>query len=139
MPLPDGVASLFGLNMDFTMPVFLVILGTFLLGLLFGFIWEWLREHKHRAEAARRTREVESLERELRREKRLKNEGKDEVLALLETTIRNAPGTQEAVAALSRLIADSRRKVSISNHTLVRLGMLYNTSGSGSSRAMFST
>jgi hypothetical protein len=51
---------------------------------LIGFVWEWLREHKHRAEAARRTREVEALERELRREKRLKNQDQDEVLALLD-------------------------------------------------------
>jgi uncharacterized integral membrane protein len=81
--LPEGVASLFGLNMDLTMPVFLVILGTFLLGLLFGFIWEWLREHKHRATAKVERRERERLEQEVKKVAPPAKSG-DDVLAILD-------------------------------------------------------
>jgi lipopolysaccharide assembly protein A len=82
--LPDTVERLIGFSADITLPLFVVIFGGIIAGVLIGFVWEWLREHKHRAEAARRTREVEMLERELRREKRLQNQDKDEVLALLD-------------------------------------------------------
>jgi len=82
--LPETVAGLIGFGAQITLPLFVVIFGGIIAGVLIGFVWEWLREHKHRAEAARRTREVEMLERELRREKRLKNEGRDDVLALLD-------------------------------------------------------
>lgn len=81
--LPEGVASLFGLNMDLTMPVFLVILGTFMAGLLFGFIWEWLREHKHRATAKTERRERERLEQEVNKVAPPAKTG-DDVLAILD-------------------------------------------------------
>ncbi|MCD1627459.1 MAG: LapA family protein [Paracoccaceae bacterium] len=82
--LPETVAELIGFGAQITLPLFVVIFGGIIAGVLIGFVWEWLREHKHRAEAARRGREVETLERELRREKRMKNEGQDDVLALLD-------------------------------------------------------
>jgi hypothetical protein len=53
-------------------------------GLIIGFVWEWMREYKHRAEATRKSREVRKLEREVTKLKGEKHEGKDEVLALLE-------------------------------------------------------
>ena len=53
-------------------------------GLLIGFVWEWLREHKHRAEAVRKQAEVRKLERELRRAQTERDKDKDEVLALLD-------------------------------------------------------
>ena len=62
---------------------YVVFLGI-IAGLLIGFIWEWFREHKHRAEAGRAKREAKTLEREVKRMKRKEVEGKDEVLALLE-------------------------------------------------------
>ena len=52
--------------------------------MLIGFVWEWLREHKHRAEAARRKTEVRKLERELKRTQDERDKDKDEVLALLD-------------------------------------------------------
>ena len=81
--LPDGVDDLIGLNMDLTLPVFLVILGTFLAGILFGFIWEWLREHKHRATAKTERRERERLEQEVRKVAPPAKTG-DDVLAILD-------------------------------------------------------
>lgn len=83
--LPEGVAGLVGFTGAVEMPLFLVIFGGIVLGLLIGFVWEWLREHKHRATAAEKSREVARLEKELAaRRAATASEGGDEVLALLE-------------------------------------------------------
>ena len=81
--LPDGVANLLGLNWTLTFPIFLVILGTFFAGMLFGFIWEWLREHKHRATAKVERRERERLEREVVKVSPPARDG-DDILAILD-------------------------------------------------------
>ncbi len=82
--LPEGLGGLFGVSPDIAMPLYAVILIGVALGLLIGFFWEWLREHKHRAEARARAREVGRLEREVDRLKTEKHEGQDDVLALLD-------------------------------------------------------
>ncbi|MGI3166477.1 lipopolysaccharide assembly protein LapA domain-containing protein [Pseudooceanicola sp. 200-1SW] len=81
--LPEGLADIFAFNTGITLPLYAVIFGGIVVGLLIGFLWEWMREHKHRAEARRQSREAHKLKREV---KRLKGEkhGQDEVLALLE-------------------------------------------------------
>ncbi|KZY03856.1 MULTISPECIES: lipopolysaccharide assembly protein LapA domain-containing protein [unclassified Sulfitobacter] len=84
--LPAEISGWFALNPEINLPLFLVILGSILAGLLVGFIWEWIREYGERAEAARKEREIRRLEREVARLKAEKHEGKDEVLALLEQT-----------------------------------------------------
>jgi uncharacterized integral membrane protein len=65
-------------------PLFIVILGSIVAGLLVGFVWEWIREYNQRAEAARQAREMRRLEREVARLKGEKYEGQDDVLALLD-------------------------------------------------------
>ncbi len=82
--LPDEVAGWFAVTPAATLPLFLVILGAIVAGLLVGFIWEWIREHGERAEKARLARETRRLEREVARLKGEKHQGKDEVLALLD-------------------------------------------------------
>ncbi|OED49381.1 lipopolysaccharide assembly protein LapA domain-containing protein [Leisingera sp. S232] len=82
--MPDAFAELAGFNHGISLPLFVVVLGGVGAGLVIGFLWEWLREHKHRSEAAQKTREARRLNREVTRLKKQKNEGKDEVLALLE-------------------------------------------------------
>ena len=82
--LPSGLAGIFGTNFQAQLPLYVVIFASILFGLLVGFVWEWLREHKHRAEARRNAREAGKLEREVRRLKGEKHQGKDDVLALLE-------------------------------------------------------
>lgn len=63
--LPDELAALVGVQWVIDLPLFLVIFGGIVAGVLIGFVWEWLREHKHRAAAAERAREVARLEREV--------------------------------------------------------------------------
>ncbi|MFT4152147.1 MAG: LapA family protein [Paracoccaceae bacterium] len=63
--LPDGLAALFGVSWSVQVPLFLVLFGGAVAGLMIGFLWEWLREHKHRKAASTRSREVTRLEREL--------------------------------------------------------------------------
>ncbi len=83
--LPDDLAALMGLNHSVALPLFAVIFGGIAVGILVGFVWEWLREHKYRATAASKSREVTRLEREAVRSGTAAP--KDEVLALLD-----APG-----------------------------------------------
>jgi len=82
--LPTEVSGWFAVNPSIQMPLFLVILGSIVAGLLVGFVWEWIREHGQRAEAAKQAREMRRLEREVARLKGEKHKGKDEVLALLD-------------------------------------------------------
>ena len=81
---PDELAGLAALNPSYEVPLFVVIFGGVFAGFIIGLIWEWIREHGERAEAARKTRELSALRAEVRRLKGEKHEGKDEVLALLD-------------------------------------------------------
>ena len=82
--LPDEVASLAVLNPSYDVPLFIVIFGGIVAGLIVGFIWEWIREAKERMAAARQAREMQQMRAEIRRLKGEKHQGKDEVLAILE-------------------------------------------------------
>ncbi|QBF30745.1 lipopolysaccharide assembly LapA domain-containing protein [Thalassococcus sp. S3] len=82
--LPAALAELFGMNLSIDLPLFLVVFGGVAVGLLVGFIWEWLREHKHRREANVKAREARRLEREVTRLKGERDKNKDEVLAILD-------------------------------------------------------
>jgi putative membrane protein len=83
--LPDDLAALTGLTWAMELPLFMVIFGGIILGVLIGFVWEWFREHGHRAAASQKAREVTRLERELAVLKDSTSvPPKDDVLALLE-------------------------------------------------------
>ena len=81
--LPDPIARLAGFNLDLTLPGFMMVLTIFCVGLLFGFIWEWLREHKHRTTARVERRERERLEQEVHKVSPPTKTG-DDVLAILD-------------------------------------------------------
>ena len=83
--LPDEIAAFAGFDPSLTLPLFLVIFGGIVAGVVIGFVWEWFREHKHRAEAATERREREKLEREVNRLKPASERQQDDVLALLES------------------------------------------------------
>lgn len=83
--LPDDLAALTGFGWQLSLPLYLVIFGGIVAGLLIGFVWEWLREAKHRSTASTKTREVSRLERELAMLKDSTSlPAKDEILAILD-------------------------------------------------------
>lgn len=82
--VPEEIAGFLPFSNSYTLPLFLVILGSILAGLLIGFVWEYIREFKQRNEAAKRKRELGRLEREVEGLRAKTGEGKDDVLALLE-------------------------------------------------------
>ena len=82
--LPDEFSRAFPVPGPIELPMFLVIFAGIILGLLVGFIWEWMRERRHRLEAARQRREVTKLEQEIDDLKQQNSEG-DDILALLES------------------------------------------------------
>lgn len=82
--LPPGLAGWIGWNFEMTLPLFVVILGGVVGGLLIGFVWEWFREHRQRAEAKAQRKERDRLAREVEALRGKANQGKDEVLALVE-------------------------------------------------------
>jgi len=82
--IPAEVAGWFSMNPQTELPLFIIIFGGIVIGLFVGFVWEWVREHTQRAEAARQAREMRRLQREVEKLKGEKHKGKDEVLALLD-------------------------------------------------------
>jgi lipopolysaccharide assembly protein A len=83
--LPEDLAALTNLTWTAELPLFVVIFGGIVVGVLIGFVWEWFREHGHRATASQKAREVTRLERELAVLKdSTSTPPKDDVLALLE-------------------------------------------------------
>ena len=82
--LPESIGNMLGIGSGWSVPLFTVILGCFGLGILVGFIWEWLREMRLRQAARSQTKTVARLEKELAV---LKDSNsvppKDEVLAIL--------------------------------------------------------
>ncbi len=82
--LTPELAELIGWNFSLTMPLFIVVFGGVGVGLLIGYLFEWIRESKHRAEVAKRQRQVKALSREVTNLKAEKHKGKDEVLAILD-------------------------------------------------------
>lgn len=84
--LPQGIADFVPIPVSYSLPLFLVIFGSGLAGLALGFIWEYLREGKHRSAVSRERRAKTVLEREVRtlREKAGTHKEGDEVLAIVD-------------------------------------------------------
>ncbi|GAB4382551.1 LapA family protein [Albidovulum sp.] len=82
--LPEELDSFVGIGWSAEVPLFIAIFAGVVGGLAIGFVWEWLREAKHRAAASQHKREASRLEREVDRLKAEKSGPEDEVLALLE-------------------------------------------------------
>ena len=81
--LPEDLAAFTGFAWQVELPLFMVIFGGIIAGLLIGFVWEWFREMKHRSTASRKTREVARLERELAVMKDSQSVPGDDILALM--------------------------------------------------------
>ena len=82
--LPEDVSGFLGFSWTISLPLFIVIFGGIIAGILIGFVWEWLREHRLRAEASVAKRERDKLAREVEKLKGPSPEKGDDVLALIE-------------------------------------------------------
>ena len=81
---PDEIAEFAGFAPTVTLPMFIVIFGGIVVGLLLGFVWEWLREYKYRAVAATDRRERVRLEREVNDLKGPQPQGGQDIIAILD-------------------------------------------------------
>lgn len=82
--MPDALANALSLPNELTLPLFLVVCGALLIGIVVGFVLEWLREHRFRAEAKTQRREANRLGQEVAAMKGRKGDSQDDVLAILE-------------------------------------------------------
>lgn len=79
--LPEGMARVMPLSVQ--LPMYVVILIAILIGLFIGYLLEWLREHKHRSHATRKSREAAKLNRDIDRLRKETGKAEDDVLTLL--------------------------------------------------------
>ena len=81
--LPTDLSSLMGTTISINIPLFVVFFSGIFIGLIIGFLWEWLREHKFRVEANLNEKRLSRAEAKLS-EMRTKDNKGDDVLTLLE-------------------------------------------------------
>ena len=81
--LPIELEGFLGGGLMFSIPIFVLFLCGVIFGLLVGFVWEWIREMKHRSASSRKSKELAIVESELSQLKRESGQYDDEVLALL--------------------------------------------------------
>ncbi len=88
--LPDGLAPVLGFQWVGQAPLFLVILASAAVGLLIGYLFEWIREYRIRARASAQRREIDRLESQLDAERgpMAPSGERDEVLALIDAGAR---------------------------------------------------
>lgn len=89
--LPEDLAAFVGYNQTVEQPIFVIILLAVAAGLLIGFIWEWLRETRHRSEASRARAEARRLEEKLARQSGPARPKSDDVLALVDSKVARQP------------------------------------------------
>ena len=81
--LPSELEGFLGGGMIFSIPIFVLFLCGVIFGLFVGFVWEWIREMKHRSASSRKSKELAKIENELSQLKRESGQNEDEILLLL--------------------------------------------------------
>jgi uncharacterized integral membrane protein len=79
--LPEGMARVMPLSIE--VPLFVVSLVSIGVGMVIGYLLEWLREHKHRRRASQKSREAAQLNHEVAKLRKDTGRHEDDVLALL--------------------------------------------------------
>ena len=80
--LPSELEGFLGGGMIFSIPIFVLFLCGVIFGLFVGFVWEWIREMKHRSASSRKSKELAKVENELSQLKRESGQNEDEILLL---------------------------------------------------------
>ena len=81
--LPIELEGFLGGGMIFSIPIFVLFLCGVIFGLFVGFVWEWIREMKHRSASSRKSKELAKVENELSQLKRESGQNEDEILLML--------------------------------------------------------
>jgi len=83
--LPAELSGFLGFSWQVSLPLFIVIFGGIIAGVMIGFFWEWMREYKFRAKGKRAEKAAVRLSEEVQhlKKKEAAKQG-DEVLALLD-------------------------------------------------------
>ena len=81
--LPSELEGFLGGGMIFSIPIFVLFLCGVIFGLFVGFVWEWIREMKHRSASSRKSKELFKVENELSQLKRESGQNEDEIMLLL--------------------------------------------------------
>lgn len=81
--VPEPLMPLLPFEGTLSLPLFVVIIASIAVGLVLGYLFEWLRERKIRKQVGQKTRQVSKLESEVERLKRKTGDDEDEILALL--------------------------------------------------------
>lgn len=79
--MPEQMGQAMGITGSLTMPLFVLVLGALAVGILLGFVLEWIRAGYVRRRQRRDSWRAEQLERELARKE--SSHGGDEVLSIL--------------------------------------------------------
>ncbi len=87
--LPSEFDGFLGVDVSLSIPVFVLFLSGVIFGLFVGFVWEWIREMKHRSASNRKSRDLVRVENELNKLKRDTGQNEDEVLLLLNNNQSN--------------------------------------------------
>ena len=81
--LPSELEGFMGGGMILSIPIFVLFLCGVIFGLIVGFVWEWIREMKHRSASSRKSKELAKVENELSQLKRESGQNEDEIMLLL--------------------------------------------------------
>lgn len=82
--LPAAVGDFIGQDWTLRLPLFLVIFGGILAGVLLGFVWEWLRARRTRVSGQAAQKQLRKIERAAAKTGTAADKPRDEVLALLD-------------------------------------------------------
>jgi uncharacterized integral membrane protein len=93
---PANFGQYLGGTWSVTLPLFLVILVAFTLGMVAGLVWEWLREAHFRREARLRHAEISRLEGEVDHLRDRHAAPRDEVRAILDAPAHPSSTTAPA-------------------------------------------
>lgn len=78
--LPGPMASILPVSLN--LPLFVVILASIMLGLLIGYVLEYIREHKYRKTASQKKREADALARQVADLKKKSGQSDDDLAFL---------------------------------------------------------
>ena len=87
--LPSELEGFLGGGMIFSIPIFVLFLCGVIFGLFVGFVWEWIREMKHRSASSRKSKELAKIENELSQLKRESGQNEDEIMLLLNNKVNS--------------------------------------------------